>query len=116
VRASGILAALLALAGIACLAAAAAQGSLHVGLFLIAPFVYASGGWAFLGMMLLVAAAIAATLGGFSRVERASVAQGGLVLVGPIPIVWGSAGVRRWMLALGAAMLALWVLAAFALR
>lgn len=120
-RPSSLVAALLALAGLACLVTAAAQGQVHVALLLVVPIVYATGALPFVGMLLLVAAVVAWTLGALPRVERAAVAPGtqsgrverkggGVVLLGPIPIVWGSSpGIRKWMLVVGAAMLALWI-------
>lgn len=135
-------------AGVACLAVAASQGNVRVGLFLIIPYVYGQGLLPFLGSLLLMAAAVLWFMSGFAdarriepetysyappdrsagggagagawpperRAERRS-RSGGVVLLGPIPIVWGSdRRVLPWMVAAGAAMLVLWLLFAFLLR
>lgn len=102
---------------------AAAAGDVRVGLFLIVPFVYGTGITPALGMFLLMAAAVLYFLGtargsarappplsegGMVGEQRATTKHGGIVLVGPIPIVWGSdRRVLRWMIAAGAAMLIL---------
>lgn len=135
------------LGGVACLAIAASQGDVRVGLFLIVPYVYGQGLLPFLGSLLLMAAAFlwfagsvsdmtrggqthgrtydyippdsnggAAPYPGERRVERRS-KSGGVVLLGPIPIVWGSdRRVLPWMVAAGAGLLVLWLLVNFALR
>lgn len=145
------------LLGLAAIAYGAAQGDVRVGLFLIVPFVYGTGPWPFLGMLLLMAAGVlwfmgtARELGGFTsvssppgygRAERSHgpgpayadrtdtryadedaprgerrVKHGGVVLLGPIPIVWGSERrILPWMVAAGAAMLVLWFLLTQVLR
>lgn len=104
--------------GVGTLVYAGVRGELRVGLFLVVPFVVGTGPWGALGMLLLMAAAVLGVLGaargmgamapdeaGERRVERRS---GGVVLLGPIPIVWGSD--RRslaWMIAAGVALLVL---------
>ena len=128
------------LAGIALLVYAGMQGSLRVGFFLIIPFFYGTGAAAALGMLLLMAAGVLWFMGAFQalapppsdggeapppaggahappeRVERRS-SSGGVVLLGPIPIVWGSdRRVLPWMVATGAALLVLALLVSFALR
>lgn len=114
---------LLLAAGALLVGLALARGEVRVGLFLIVPFVYGTGLLAAGGMMLLMAGAIAWFLSLVpplhaippregepgSRVERRG---GGVVLLGPIPIVWGTdRRVQRWMLVLGAVILALWIVA-----
>lgn len=110
------------LAGGLLIAYAAVSGDVRVGLFLIVPFVYGTGLAPFLGMLLVMAgllmlAASSFTvalpprgegIGGERRVETRS---GGVVLLGPIPIVWGNGRVLPWMVAAGAALLllALWL-------
>lgn len=104
------------LAGLALVAYAAVEGSLRVGLFLVVPFVYATGPAATFGLLLLMASAVLWFAGLIRGVdvpdapppagERRS-ASGGVVLLGPIPIVWGSGKVLPWMVAAGAALLAL---------
>lgn len=130
--------------GIASLAVAASQGDVRVGFFLIVPYVYGQGFLPFLGSLLLMAAALLWFAGSVSdatrpgagryvfsgpgagdsapwpsderRAERRS-RSGGVVLLGPIPIVWGSdRRVLPWMVAAGAALLLLGLLVAFALR
>jgi uncharacterized membrane protein len=114
------LATLLALAGAAFLAVAVSQGSVHAGFLFVIPYVQGTGVAAFLGILLLAASGVAffaslagppparADAGPMDHVERRS---GGVVLLGPIPIAWGSDHrVRRAMLVIGATMLALWVL------
>ncbi|HWG92281.1 MAG TPA: DUF131 domain-containing protein [Candidatus Thermoplasmatota archaeon] len=123
----------LALLGIACLVYGAMQGQVRGGLFLIFPFVAGTGIWGFLGMLLLMAAAVSwffgqarrmvpeedpyverleplegrDRYGGYARpeprVERRSVRRGGgLVMIGPVPIFWGSdRGVVKGLLWLG---------------
>ena len=107
------------LAGGLLIAYAAAQGNVRVGLFLVVPFVYGTGLAPFLGMLLvmaglfmLAASAFAGALppSGGEWVEgerRAGSRSGGVVLLGPIPIVWGSGRVLPWMVAAGAALLVL---------
>lgn len=128
-RASRVAGLLLVAAGLACLVAAIVQGSIRVGLFLIVPFVYgtgllAAGGMLLImvgGMLLLVSLVPRMSDGealppGEGRVERHS-SSGGVVLLGPVPIVWGSdRRIQRWMLVLGAAMLGLWLLFALLMR
>ena len=116
-------------AGVALLAYAAIEGSLRVGFFLIVPFVYGTGGAAALGMLLLMAAAVLGFASmargepGGGTVTRAPDApeatttrHGGVVLLGPIPIVWGNARLLPWTIALGAALLVLALLVSWARR
>lgn len=123
------LAALAALAvGLALLGYAAVRGDLRFGLFLIFPFVYGTGGAAALGTLVLMAAGVLWFVSlasgahadspryerpGEIRSERRS---GGVVLIGPIPIVWGERGSIGWMIAAGAALLVLALVVTWALR
>lgn len=112
--------------GLALLAYGSARGDVRAGLFLIVPFVYGTGLLPALGTLLLMAAALLWFFGHTPRSttrapdvehpahathdERATreTRHGGIVLLGPIPIVWGSdKRILPWMIALGAAMLLL---------
>lgn len=128
------------LAGGLLLAYAAVNGDVHVGLFLIVPFVYGTGLAPFLGTLLVMAglsmlvfSSFAAALppqGEWREDERPVASRsggvagsardkpwtrsghGGVVLLGPIPIVWGSdRRILPWMVAAGVALLvlALWL-------
>lgn len=94
----------------------AARGEVSFGLFFIIPFVSGSGAFAGLGMLFLILAMLswflsqpfeAAPLGGLGlpggqgerRVETKS---GGVLFIGPIPIIFGSdAKTARWVSVLG---------------
>ena len=122
-RAAGLL---LVLLGVALVAWSALQGNVRVGLFLVIPFVYGTGILPFLGFVLLAVGGFLWLTAGFERVHAAPGWQpyapdpppadrwddarpgerrakhGGFVLLGPIPIAWGS-GTRLmpWLLVLG---------------
>lgn len=121
------------LGGLAVLAYAAMQGQLRVGLLLFIPFVYGEGVLALLGFALLMAAvflgfARAAASSDATRMEGAPPLKegdvrtserrhGGVILLGPIPIVWGSdRGIAKWMVLAGAALLVLALLLVWAAR
>lgn len=108
-----------ALVGVALVASAAVAGDVQFGLFLIVPFVTTTSPLGGLGMLLLF---VAVALWAFSRMPRhdrtpavdaaraeepgGRARHGGVVLIGPIPIVWGSdRRVLPWMVAAGAALL-----------
>lgn len=126
------------LAGGLLIAYAAMQGNVRVGLFLIVPFVYGTGLAPFLGMLLVMAGLFMLAVSSFTGMvpprgewvegeRRVESRSGGVVLLGPIPIVWGHGRsrsedvpehVRRsdrrvlpWTVAAGAALLllALWL-------
>lgn len=111
----------LRVAGVVCLVAgglllayAAMEGNVRVGLFLIVPFVYGTGLAPFAGMVLGMAGLVMLMLSAFQGFAAAWPTthrrSGGVVLLGPIPIVWGDARMRPWMVAVGAALLLLWLL------
>ncbi len=91
------------------------QGDLQGGLFLVFPVLIGSGPWALLGMLLLFGAFVAWSVGVVREMEERGhhverqepawseprdepsdgedggfFSGGGIVLLGPIPIVWGS--------------------------
>lgn len=131
---NGVKAAALAalLAGIALLLYGGMQGDVRITLLLIVPIVHGTGLPAALGTLLLFAAMVlwfAGTVRDARHLSEGDAGMpsgeartgtrrsGGMVLLGPIPIVWGSdGGIRRWMVLAGIVLLALWVLAALALR
>lgn len=120
------LAALCAVAALGLFGYAVTTGEAKVGLFLIFPYLVGTGGLALLAMALLFAAFVLWTLGTFrdasrsatrvgpppagepaSREERRA-SSGGVVLLGPIPIVWGSdRRILPWMIVAGAVLLVL---------
>ena len=102
------------------------QGQAGLSLFLIFPVVTATGGWSALGILLLIAGFLALflTLPAYeaealpaARPPAAGPAGaptgatsrrrwGGVVFLGPIPVVFGSdAKVARWMLVVGLLLL-----------
>ena len=112
--------------GIAALALAFLQGQATLSLFVIFPVVTATGAWAFLGILLMIAGFFLFFLtipsgsdhapgsggttssspapGVLSKAPPDSPPRrwGGVVFVGPVPVVFGSdAKVTRWMLVLG---------------
>jgi uncharacterized protein (TIGR00304 family) len=80
------------------------QGDLRVGLFLVFPFVIGSGLYAMLGLLSLILAFFLFILGFTSRTsmsrstlpsqdnreQKPAMKGGGVVLIGPIPIIVGS--------------------------
>ncbi len=138
VRAARFLGPGLLVSGVAALAAAFLQGQATLSLFLVFPIIAASGPWAFLGILLIVAgfATFFFTWPSWSEtVPEPSQAPsamappglpptvpsrrwGGVVFLGPIPIVFGSdARVTQWMLLVGVLLfLGLLVLTLIALR
>ena len=128
VRAIRALALVALLAGLALIGLGVARGDVRVGLFLIIPFVYGTGIAPALGMLLLFAAAFLWMVGRVTAyagppppeagapIERRS-RSGGVVLLGPIPIVWGSdRRVLPWMVLAGVVLLGLAILLTFLLR
>lgn len=117
----------LVLLAVGLLAYAAFQGDLRVGLFLIVPYVYGTGILPFLAFVLLMVGAFLWLTAGFERVraapgwepsspdppraggwedarddERPRTRSGGFVLLGPIPIAWGSGKrLMPWLLVIG---------------
>lgn len=124
----GALAALVG--GLALVGFAVARGEVHVALLLLVPVVYGTGVAATSGMLLLMAAGILWVIGGArdaadrpEATPRADLAErapdrrgGGVVLLGPIPIVWGDARVRPWLIAIGLLFLLLFLLVSWSRR
>lgn len=96
----------LALLGLAGVVAAGVRGELTFHLFVIFPVVTGTGPFAAAGVVLLMAAAVAAFASAARRVPDAppgepAARHGGVVLLGPIPFVWGSdRGMARGLLVL----------------
>ena len=122
VRASRLLGPALLLAGVAALAVGFAQGEASFSLFVIFPVITATGAWSALGIVLLIAGFFSIFLTWTSGMpaERppptgpapgptlpasAPPAQrrwGGVVFLGPVPVVFGSdAKIARWMIVVG---------------
>ncbi len=113
----------LVVAGVAALAWGFVQGEANLNLFLIFPVVTATGGWSALGILLMIAGVFAFFLSWPAAVgpppaapaapspspppaepstPSASRRWGGVVFLGPIPVVFGSdAKVAKWMLVVG---------------
>lgn len=105
---------LLLIGGIALLGFSVAEGESSAGLFLVFPVLIGSGIWAFLGMMCIMGALLFGFMGmgarfaGFGEFDESepgerqkqgqgqrprtgpAVKGGGVVLIGPIPIIFGS--------------------------
>jgi uncharacterized membrane protein len=132
VRPQLALAAACAVAGLACLSYAASQGQANVGVALVVPFVVGTGPWASVGVLLLGLAMVL----GFAAVSTRAVGEapgkptpdapaspessgppparkvGGFILLGPIPIAFGTTrGLALAMLAAALVMLAVLLLA-----
>jgi len=97
--------------GIIFLALGFLQGDVEGGVFVVFPFIAGSGIFAFLGVILIIIAILLFMFGFASGIEtdqpdydykeqppqkKTSVKGGGVVLIGPIPIVFGS----NWKIAL----------------
>lgn len=108
--------------GVALLLVAAARGDVRVGFFLVIPFVAGTGLLPFLGTLALMAGVLMLFLGAAAPHARRDVqpeagaawepgrerSSGGVILLGPIPIVWGSdRRILPWMVAAGVLLLAL---------
>ncbi len=109
--------------GIVCLIAGFLQGEASLSLFVIFPVITATGGWSALGILLLIAGFFAffftwptwvvaepapassqttAPASGGAPPEPSSRRWGGVVFLGPIPVVFGSdAKVAKWMILVG---------------
>ena len=80
------------------------SGDVQTGFFVVFPFISGSGIYAFLGMIFLLVSILLFVFGFGIRYEKdktinrekTSVKDGGVVLIGPIPIVFGS----NWRIAL----------------
>ncbi len=113
----------LLVAGVACLAVGLAQGEGTLSLFVVFPVITATGGWSALGILLLIAGFFAFVLtwpagtgpavpppptapGGepvaAPPTTGTSRRWGGILFLGPIPVVFGSdAKIARWMIVAG---------------
>ncbi len=113
----------LVVAGIVCLIAGYLKGEASLSLFVIFPVITATGGWSALGILLVIAGFFAffftwpawtvaepvppgsQTTGpasGGAAAETSSRRWGGVVFLGPIPVVFGSdAKVAKWMILAG---------------
>ena len=92
------------IAGIICFAMGVSSGDVETGIVVVFPFLAGSGLFAFLGFILFFVAIILFIFGFTRNVEyqklideddqpvqkKTSVKGGGVVLIGPIPIVFGS--------------------------
>ena len=138
---------LLVLLGLALLVYSAFQGQLRVGLLLIIPFVYATGLVPMLGFLLMMVGGFLWFTAGFERAaggqawdpidlgpppaqgpgwnarrpyegeRRTKAKHGGFVLLGPIPIVWGSdKRMLPWLLLVGVGLFALMLALPYLLR
>ncbi|MEK6987203.1 MAG: DUF131 domain-containing protein [Candidatus Thermoplasmatota archaeon] len=138
VRAARFLGPVLFVGGVAALAVAFLQDQATLNLFLVFPVITALGPWAFLGVLLVAAGfasflfswplreetlpeppqAPAATVPPGVSPTASSRRWGGVVFLGPIPIVFGSdAKVTQWMLLAGVVLfVALLVLTLIALQ
>jgi len=113
------------LAGVASLAYAGLRGDLDVYLLVVVPVVTGTGAWAGMGMLVVVAglaglAWTSSTLGSPPRPgtggaspqrpeqqtrEETKTRGGGVILIGPIPIAWGSdRSTTRWLVVAGLAL------------
>lgn len=122
---------------------AVSTGQARVGLFFVIPFVTGTGLLPLVGMLLVFAAFVLWSIGTVrtfqehagdhgaweaapareaqrgdeERGTRRAAKSGGVILLGPIPIVWGSdRRVLPWMIAAGAALMLLALLLTFSLR
>jgi uncharacterized protein (TIGR00304 family) len=125
VRALPVLAVLLLAGGLGCFAVAAARGEASAGIVVVFPVILGGGPWAFLGGLLLMGGMMAG-FAAFAERARTSASEaappdvprtraGGIVLIGPIPIVVATdRGLARALLllalALAIALLAAWAL------
>lgn len=109
-RAIRALAAVLLIAGVALAAAAVATGEADLALLIILPVIYGGGALLALSILLLLGAFVLLFLSfpaeerdrearteGSGRTERRA---GGVILIGPIPIIFGSKGALsdRWLI------------------
>lgn len=110
----GLLGASLLVLGIAVLLVALAEGDASVALVVIIPIVYGGGALLVLAILLIFAGFLLLSLSSVQRVRQEGPPAdnevkkefGGVVLIGPIPIVFGSARALRgtWAMAALAAL------------
>lgn len=126
-----------AVAGIIALAYGMIEGEATLSLFVIFPVVTATGPWAIVGIVLLIAGVFVFFLTGFQPTEMGTAPRspnppaatpgptsapvrrwGGIVFLGPFPVVFGSdQKVTQWMLVVGIVLfVALVVLTIISLR
>ncbi len=123
VRLARLLGPALILSGVLALAWGYVQGEASLNLFLIFPVITATGGWSALGILLLIAGFFAFFLTWPLAVSRNALMPaappptappgepshaapsrrwGGVVFLGPVPVVFGSdAKVAKWMILVG---------------
>jgi uncharacterized protein (TIGR00304 family) len=128
------------LAGVASLAVGFLQNEATLSLFVIFPVITATGGWSMAGILLMIAGFFVFFMTWFAPAEPQPVSSdrvpmspaagglppfttsprrwGGVVFLGPVPVVFGSdPKLTRWMLVLGALLfVALLVLTIISLR
>ena len=126
---------ILFVAGVAALVYAFLQNEATLNLVVIIPVITATGGWAFLGILLMVVGVFLFFLTWSGALEAAPAALplappaasspstsprrwGGVVFLGPVPVVFGSdQKVTKWMLLVGVLLfVALLVFTVIALR
>ncbi len=123
VRISRLIGPALLVAGVAALAVGFLRGEATLNLFIIFPVITATGGWSALGILLLIAGFFALFLTWTTSLPAEFAAQpsppqgdgsvqappaaparrwGGVVFLGPVPVVFGSdAKIARWMILVG---------------
>ncbi len=123
VRLTRLLGPALLLAGVAALAVGVVQGEAVLSLFVVFPVITATGGWSALGILLLIAGFFALVLtwpagmvaepiaaetpptGAAAAPPPSAVPSrrwGGVLFLGPVPVVFGSdAKIARWMILVG---------------
>lgn len=95
-RLAALVPAMLLAGGVAAIAAAVLTGGARAGLVVVVPVIFGSSALFLVGILLLIAGMFSLPLA-FAPSEAGTngpteTTSGGLVLIGPIPIFWGSAG------------------------
>lgn len=95
-RVASFIAPALIAGGVAAVVGAILTGGAQAGIVVVFPVIFGSSALFLVGVLLLIAGIFALPLAfGVSEVEPSTsgnVTSGGLVLIGPVPIFWGSAG------------------------